>query len=143
MKGKFDRRALKTIREGIREKYRGVAGNPEGYFRYPTGREGLEKQDYDPEVLRDLPEEILAFYCGVGNPFSLGAIPEGDSILDIGSGAGVDSFVAATLTGPKGRVAGIDLIPEMLERARGNLKKTGLENVTFQEASAETLPFTD
>ncbi len=86
---------------------------------------------------------MLASYCGVGNPFSLGEIDKGDTVLDIGCGAGVDTLIAATMVGPKGKVVGIDLISEMLDRAKENLQKTSLDNVSFQEASAEDLPFPD
>ncbi len=129
------------IKESIAGKYVKVAISPQGYFKFPTGRAGLEAQHYDPEILNELSEEVLASYCGVGNPFSLGSIRRGEMVLDIGCGAGADSIVAATMVGPEGKVVGVDLIPEMLERARENLKKTSLENVTFQEASAEELPF--
>ncbi len=133
--------ARKQINEGIHEKYRKVAAKPEGNFRYPTGRAGLEAQKYDPQILNALPEEVLMSYCGVGNPFSLGPIDSGESVLDVGCGAGVDTLVAAAKTGPGGRAVGIDLVPEMLQRARENLRRTTLENVSFEEASAEELPF--
>lgn len=131
----------KRIKEGISQKYKKVAINPEGSFKYPTGRAGLEGQNYEPHIIRELPEDVLASYCGVGNPFSLGLIEQGESILDIGCGAGVDTIVAALMVGPKGRVVGIDLTPEMLERARENLRKASLENVSFRKGSAEDLSF--
>jgi SAM-dependent methyltransferase len=138
---KFNSDERKRIQQGIKEKYKLVAINPEGKFRYPTGRAGLEGQKYDPEIFRALPEDVLASYCGVGNPFSLGPVTKGEAVLDIGCGAGVDTFVAAVMVGPEGRVIGIDLISEMLNRARTNLEKTSFKNVTFQEGSAEELPF--
>ncbi len=141
METKFNSDERKRIREGIGEKYKRVAVSPEGKFSYPTGRAGLEGQKYDPEVIRSLPEDVLASYCGVGNPFTLGPVGKGETVLDIGCGAGVDTFVAAILVGPEGRVTGMDLIPEMVDRARTNLKKTSLKNVTFREGSAEQLPF--
>ncbi len=139
----FDCEDIREIKEGIRKKYKRVATSPEGNFQYPTGRAGLEKQNYDPEILRNFPEKVLASYCGVGNPFSLASIPKGASILDIGCGAGVDSLVAAAIVGPEGKVIGIDLIPEMVKRAKENLQKAALSNVTFQEGSGEDLPFPD
>ena len=143
METKFNSDERKRIQEGINEKYKRVAISPEGDFNYPTGRAGLEGQKYDPEVLRVLPKDVLASYCGVGNPFSLGPVKKGEAVLDIGCGAGVDTLVAAIMVGPEGRVTGIDLIPEMLKRARTNLEKISLKNVTFREGSAEQLPFPD
>ena len=143
MKIEFNRDERKRIREGISEKYKNVATSPEGRFSYPTGRAGLEGQNYDPEILNALPEDVLASYCGVGNPFSLGPVNKGEAVLDIGCGTGVDTLVAAIKVGPEGRVVGLDLIPEMLNRARINLEKTSLRNVTLQEGSAEQLPFPD
>jgi len=133
----------KRIEEGIRQKYLRVAIGPEGNFKYPTGKAGLKGQNYNTEILERLPEDVLASYCGVGNPFILGSINEGEAVLDVGCGAGVDTLIAAIMVGSKGRVVGVDFIPEMLDRARKNLKKTSLHNVMFQEASAEDLPFPD
>jgi arsenite methyltransferase len=131
------------IEESIREKYLKAAASPEGLFQYPTGRAGLEALDYAADMVRDLPEAVAASFCGVGNPFLLGPVHAGEAILDIGSGAGVDAIMAARLVGPSGAVTGIDLVPEMLARARHNALLAGLDNLTFQEASAEGLPFPD
>lgn len=133
----------KRIEESILQKYAKVSESPEGLFAYPTGRAGLQALKYDPRIIRALPEPALASYCGVGNPFSPGLIWKGDAVLDIGCGGGVDTLVAAMMVAPKGKVVDIDTVPEMLERARRNLRETTFENVTFQEASAEALPFTD
>ncbi len=131
------------IEESIRGKYLKVAASPEGLFRYPTGRAGLEALGYAPEMVHKLPEAVAACYCGVGNPFSLGPLREGEAVLDIGCGAGVDSIMAAQLVGAAGTVTGIDLVHEMLARARANARLAGIDNVTFLESSAEKLPFPD
>ena len=131
------------IEEGIRGKYVKVAVSPEGLFRYPTGRAGLEALHYDPQLIQALPEPVAAAYCGVGNPFTLGLIHPGDTILDIGCGAGVDTIIAALMVGPSGSVTGIDLVPEMLERAEENARLVGALNVEFMEGSAEEIPFFD
>jgi arsenite methyltransferase len=132
------------IEATIRGKYLKVAAGPEGLFRYPTGRPGLEALGYDLLVVRNLPEPVAASYCGVGNPFILGPMGEGAAVLDIGCGAGVDSIIAAELVGPSGSVTGIDLVPEMLAKARENARLAGVDDqVTFQESSAEQLPFPD
>lgn len=133
----------RRIEDGIRGKYVGVADSPEGRFRYPTGRAGLEGLGYDEALIARLPNEAVASYCGVGNPFSLGSIREGDAVLDVGCGGGVDTMVAAMMAGPTGSAKGIDSTPEMLERAERNLTRAGLTNVTFQQASGESLPFPD
>jgi arsenite methyltransferase len=131
------------IEKGIREKYAKVAESPESLFKYPTGRAAIKTLHYDPKIIQTLPEEALDSYCGVGNPFSLGPIHPGESVLDIGCGGGVDSLVAAFMVGPLGKVVGIDISPEMIRRANNNLQKTGLKNVRFQEFSGEVLPFPD
>ncbi len=133
----------KRIEESIQQKYVKVATSPEGLFQYPTGRAGLEALNYDSEIIQTLPDSVTTSYCGVGNPFTLGPVNEGEAVLDIGCGTGVDTLIAATLVGPKGRAVGIDMIPEMLDQAKKNLRETRLENVTFQQTSAEKLPFPD
>jgi len=133
----------KRIEESIRQKYTKVSVSPGGLFKYPTGRAALEALNYDSEVIQALPDSAMASYCGVGNPFTLEPIHEGEAVLDIGCGTGVDTLIAAILVGPKGRAVGIDMIPEMLDQAKNNLRETRLKNVTFQPASAENLPFPD
>jgi protein-L-isoaspartate O-methyltransferase len=131
------------IESGIRAKYEKVAGSPEGMFNYPTGRAGLEALSYDPGLIENLPEAVTASYCGVGNPFSLGPINKGDAVLDIGCGTGVDTILAAMMAGPEGKSVGVDIVADMLQRAKANLELTGLKNVTFRETSGEKLPFED
>lgn len=131
------------IADGISKKYVQVAQSPEGQFRYPTGKEGLEALNYARHLIDQLPEAVAASFCGVGNPFALGAVNSGEQVLDVGCGAGVDTILAGILTGPAGRARGIDMVPEMLQRAQANLKQTDLKNVTFREASGEDLPFSD
>jgi len=133
----------KRIEESIRQKYTKVSVSPGGLFQYPTGRAALEALNYDSEVIQALPDSAMASYCGVGNPFTLEPIHEGEAVLDIGCGTGVDTLIAAILVGPKGRAVGIDMIPEMLDQAKNNLRETRLKNVTFQPVSAENLPFPD
>ena len=135
---------IRQVREGIKGKYdRVAAAGPGGCFQYPTGKAGMELQGYPPEVIRDFPPEVLAAFCGVGNPFSLGALDPGEAVLDLGCGAGVDSLVAGRLVGPGGRVVGLDVTPAMIERARGNQAQLGFRHVTFQVGDAEALPFPD
>jgi SAM-dependent methyltransferase len=134
---------INKIEAGIRNKFIKVADSPEGLFKYPTGRSGIEAQKYDPELVGVLPEEVISSYCGVGNPFSLGPINKGDVILDIGCGTGVDTILAAMMAGPTGKAVGIDIVPEMLQRARSNVALTGLKNASFESTSGGILPFSD
>ena len=96
---------------------------------------------YDETILKQLPESIQAAYCGVGNPFSLGTIGPGMTVIDVGCGAGVDTLIAALMAGPGGKAVGVDITPEMVERAKANLKQVKLPNVSFYQASAEQLDF--
>ncbi|MDM8540070.1 methyltransferase domain-containing protein, partial [Desulfococcaceae bacterium HSG9] len=110
-------------------------------FKYPTGKKGLEALRYDKNLIDKLPDAVASSYCGVGSPHSLGKIDTGEQVLDIGCGAGVDTILAAMMTGAAENVTGVDIVPEMLERAATNLKMTDLKNVTFKKASGENLPF--
>jgi SAM-dependent methyltransferase len=143
METEFSVKEKDKIYKGIRKKYKQVAKKPDGLFKYPTGKAGLEALQYDSEIIQALPETIIASFCGVGNPFTLGVIRERESVLDIGCGAGVDTIFAAKMTGPKGKVVGIDLLPEMLQRAEENLILANLDNVTYKKASSDKLPFPD
>ncbi len=95
MELKINSEEKQKIDKSIKEKYGKVAVSPEGQFRYPTGQAGLRALRYDPKILRSLPEAVAAAYCGVGNPFSLGPISNGETVLDVGCGAGVDVILAA------------------------------------------------
>lgn len=134
---------LLKIQEGIRDKFSKVAISPEGLFKYPTGRKGLEKLEYEEAMLEKLPEEVISSYCGVGNPFSLGEIHLGEMVLDVGCGAGVDAIIAGLMVGPDGSVEGVDIVSEIIARAEKNLKLTTLKNVTFNTITGEKLPFGD
>jgi len=134
---------LLKIQEGIRDKFSKVAISPEGLFKYPTGRKGLEKLEYEEAMLEKLPEEVISSYCGVGNPFSLGQIHLGEMVLDVGCGAGVDAIIAGLMVGPDGSVEGVDIVSEIIARAEKNLKLTNLNNVKFNTITGEKLPFGD
>jgi len=120
-----------------------VAVNAAGKFAYPTGRAGAGALGYDPLFISEAPAVLLNSFCGVGNPFSLGEIRPGDSVLDIGSGAGFDLYVAARLVGESGRVCGIDLTREMVDLARQGLEASGQKNITVTHISSEVIPCGD
>jgi arsenite methyltransferase len=143
MDTKISQADREKIEAGIREKYAQVAKNPEGQFKYPTGKNGLEALGYDKILIDALPIAVASSYFGVGNPFALGKIKPGEQILDIGCGSGVDTILAAILAGEKGSAIGVDIITEMIERAENNLALMDLENVKLQKASGESLPFAE
>jgi hypothetical protein len=133
MENELTRQDKQRIEESIRGKYLKVAASPEGLFRYPTGRAGLEALDYAPDMVRSLPEAVAAAYCGVGNPFTLGPIREGEAILDIGCGAGVDSIIAAKLAGPSGAVTKAELV-KFIAHESGLMEEPDFKKLMVQES---------
>jgi SAM-dependent methyltransferase len=139
----MDQQAFEAIQEGIRRKYAEVSSSAEGKFAYPTGREGALFLQYDRSLIEHLPGEILASFCGVGNPFALGPIETGETVLDVGSGAGFDMIVASRYVGENGQVYGVDMTPEMAARARKNLALAGVVNGEIREGASEAIPYGD
>jgi SAM-dependent methyltransferase len=133
---------VNLLREEIRKTYAAVSRDPEREFIFPTGRSWAEDLDY-PAELANVPNSAVESFAGVANPFSLGLIEPGEHVLDLGSGAGTDSLVAAQMVGPTGSVTGIDMTPEMLDKSRATAAEMGVDNVRFIEADAERLPFDD
>lgn len=136
----FDRAAL---RSAIQEKYSEVARTPECEFHFVTGRPLAERLSYSEDMLNAIPSGAIDSFAGVGNPFSIAPIPEGAVVLDIGSGAGMDSLIASRIVGPNGKVVGIDMTSAMVERARDNARQMDARNVRFEQGYAESLPFAD
>jgi arsenite methyltransferase len=130
------------LKSEIKKTYAAVSQEPARDFIFPTGRAWAEDLGY-PEELTRVSDRVVESFAGVANPFSLGLLQRGERVLDVGSGAGTDSLVAALQVGPEGAVTGIDMTPEMLEKARAGAAELGLENVTFVEGEAERLPFGD
>ncbi len=130
------------LKSEIRKTYAEVSQEPDKDFIFPTGRAWATDLGY-PEELARVPESAAESFAGVANPFTLGRLAPGERVLDLGSGAGTDSLVAAQMVGPTGSVTGIDMTPEMLAKARASAAELGAENVEFVEAEAERLPFAD
>ncbi len=112
-------------------------------FKYTTGKAGAVALQYDTEVLNTLSEEFLNSFCGVGNPFLLGDINVGASVLDVGCGAGFDLVVARGKVGSSGKVYGVDLSKKMIARAQVNLLKVGIDDVEIALVVSEDLPYED
>ena len=131
------------LREQVRGKYREVALDPGAGFHFHTGRDLARRLGYDDSEVGALPGRAVESFAGVGNPFSLRRLAPGEKVVDVGSGGGFDSFIAAGQVGPGGRVAGVDMTPEMLARSRQAARVLGLGQVEFREGLAEALPAGD
>ena len=131
------------LKSEIKKTYASVSQEPGKDFIFPTGRAWAEDLGYPAEELARVPEAAVESFAGVANPFSLGALAPGEHVLDIGSGAGTDSLVAAQMVGPHGRVVGIDMTPEMLAKARGAAADAAITHVEFVHGEVEELPFAD
>jgi SAM-dependent methyltransferase len=130
------------LKDEIKKTYSSVSSEPDTDFIFPTGRSWAEDLEY-PQELANVPDAAAESFAGVANPFSLGRLAEGEHVLDLGSGAGTDSLIAAQMVGHHGSVTGIDMTPAMLEKARGAAAAMGATNVEFLESEAERLPFAD
>lgn len=114
----------------VRESYGSVV--PQGL--------GVAQSLYAPDEIVGLPESVTMYALGLGNPIRYADLQPGEVVLDVGSGAGIDTFLAARKVAPTGHVIGLDMTPEMLERARANQKALGLTNVEFREGVMENIP---
>ena len=132
-----------VLREQVKDKYRDVALSPHGEHHFHTGRPLAARLGYDRAVVNALPDRAVESFAGVGNPFSLRNLVPGETVVDIGSGAGFDSFIAAGQTTSSGRVVGIDMTPEMLTKSRQTAQILGLSHVEFLDGLAEAIPVAD
>lgn len=132
-----------ALHHEIQIKYAEVALTPGKGFHFHTGRTLAERLGYPTEVLDALPEKCVESFAGVGNPFSVGEIRPGETVVDVGSGAGFDSLVAGRKVGAEGRVIGVDMTPQMLRKARNNARRAEISNVSFRKGLVEKLPVAD
>jgi len=132
-----------ALREEVKKKYREVAVDPYGEYHFHTGRYLAEHLRYDADFVASLPDAAVESFAGVANPFSLRPLAEGERVVDVGSGGGFDSFVAAHQVGPSGKIVGVDMTAEMLSKSRETARKLGSTNIEFREGYAESLPVAD
>ena len=132
-----------ALRVAIRAEYAAVAEHPDQGFHFHTGARLAAILGYPEPWIAALPSSAVESMAGTGNPFALGQLLPGERVVDCGSGAGVDSLIAARLVGPTGSVIGIDMTPEMLAKARRNADLAGAHNVEFREGVLEELPVPD
>jgi arsenite methyltransferase len=133
---------LDLLKSEIKKTYSSVSEEPERDFIFPTGRAWAEDLGY-PAELANVPESAVESFAGVANPWRMGRVAPGERVLDLGSGAGTDSLIAAQMVGSGGRVTGIDMTAAMLAKARSAATAMGVRNVEFVEGEAERLPFPD
>ena len=127
------------LKSEIKKTYSSVSQEPERDFIFPTGRAWAEDLGY-PAELANVPDRAVESFAGVANLWQLGRLAAGERVLDLGSGAGTDSLIAAQMVGEHGHVVGIDMTPEMLAKARAAAAEAGVENVEFVAGEAENLP---
>ncbi len=131
-----------VLKDEIIRMYQDVADNPEGEFHFFHGRQAAEMFAYDPDCLDQAPEGAIASFAGVGNPHLRSNVQAGETVLDLGSGAGLDAIIAAQSTGPTGKVIGVDLNPSMCLKAQAHAAETGSE-MECHEGRMEDIPLPD
>ena len=132
-----------ALREQVKSKYREVAADPTRTYHFHTGRGLARRLGYKDDAVDALPDRAVESFAGVANPFALRRLAPGERVVDIGSGAGFDSFLAAAQVGPTGRVVGVDMTPEMLEKSTATGTELSLDHVEFRAGLAESVPMED
>jgi arsenite methyltransferase len=134
---------VNQLRREVQTKYREVAEEPGGAYHFHTGRAHAVRLGYPKPILDRLPDEACEAFAGMANPFYWETPKPGEHVVDLGSGGGMDSFVAALCVGPEGRVTGVDMTAEMLDRSRRVAAEHGFGNVEFRQGFIEHAPIED
>ena len=132
-----------ALREEVKSKYREVAENPHGSFHFHTGRRLARRLSYDMSVVDAMPDSAVESFAGVANPCALRPLEPGERVVDAGSGAGFDCFIAGKQVGERGRVVGVDMLDAMLVRSRDAAAQMGLGHVEFRDGLIEDMPVED
>ncbi len=128
------------LEKKVKDMYKQVALNPKGEFHFEMGRALAERLGYQPEDLNRIPEESIESFAGVGYYFHLADLKKGERVIDFGSGAGMDTFIAALKVGDEGNVVGIDMTDEQLQKAEGLKEAAGIVNVKYIKGYLESVP---
>ena len=131
-----------VLKDEIIRMYQDVADNPEGEFHFFHGREAAELFEYDPAWLDRAPAGAVASFAGVGNPHLRSAIQPGETVLDLGSGAGLDAIIASWGAGASGNVIGVDLNPSMCLKAQAHAAASG-SRMECHQGRMEDIPLPD
>ena len=131
------------LEQKVKNMYRDVALHPEAEYHFEMGRALAEKLGYGKADLDQIPAASIESFAGVGYYFDIANLKEGEMVLDLGSGSGMDVFTAGLKVGKAGRVYGADMTDEQLEKAEGLRKKHHFQNVSFHKSYIEKLPFPD
>jgi SAM-dependent methyltransferase len=132
------------LRRAIERVYTEVVNDPKKGYHFHTGPEyAVERLGYRREELADLPDSVTAPFAGVGNPLSMERPRPGETVVDIGAGGGMDTFLAAKAVGAGGKVIAVDMTEAMLQRGRENVALTGLTQIEYRPGLAESLPVDD
>jgi SAM-dependent methyltransferase len=134
---------VEVLREEIRKTYSEVSTDQAQEFIFPTGHSWAQELGYPEPELSRVPDASVESFAGAANHWTLGRIAHGQDVLDLGCGAGTDLLIAAQMTGPEGRVIGVDMTPAMLERAEASAREMSLANVELHEALIESLALED
>jgi SAM-dependent methyltransferase len=133
----------KELEAKVKDMYRHVAEEPDGDYHFELGRTLAARLGYPSEVLDQVPEGAIESFAGVGYFFDLAELHDGESVIDLGSGSGMDVFFAAQQVGPNGHVVGVDFTVEQLEKARALASAAGIGQVELQEGRIDALPVED
>jgi arsenite methyltransferase len=145
---KMDKKSLnemtsEEIKEAVKEKYSQVAKDPYGSFNFPVGKTFAINVGYPKEIINNLPETFTESFTGANNPQPFTELEEGETILDLGCGAGLDLYFYAKAVGSRGKVYGLDISADMVKKARNNMRSVAIDNVELVCGSSDQLPFKD
>jgi SAM-dependent methyltransferase len=131
------------IKEAVKAKYSKVAKDPCATFNFPVGKDFAIKVGYPKDIIDKLPRSMYESFTGANNPQPFIELKEGEAVLDLGCGAGLDLYFYAKAVGEKGKVYGLDISEDMVDKAKTNMDVAGIKNVEIQHGHSDNLPFQD